>query len=1131
MSLAIELVRSQDGGDRYRFDFTAQKYKRRRGPAAYQESHLPWSQRVLDALQGLSAGGRDPEAAQYLGDMLRDFLVPLGWDEDEREMERALRDGQEVHLTFRFAAAELYALPWELVTLRNSRRHLGAVAGVHLRYEAPRNDEPFAISPAPQAEGRLLLAWSGAGGAVPIAEHLAAIREACRRSSYPFDPREDVIGDVSFDGLRRALRETRRPVSALHILCHGGARRDVYGLSWSPATPGAEPDFIDAANLRELLAPHAGSLRLVVLCACTSGDAGPFGSHVGSVAQALHAIGIRAVIASRLPFSVEGSNLLAKTLYEHLLERHASLQQALLAAREELKSLIRTMDWATLQLYARQDEPLHQFPFVFRPYQGLLAFEPEHRAFFFGRAAQEQEWLERLREADRGARPRLQVLAGASGSGKSSLARAAIVPALAGAGWEVAIRRAADAALLQDLQRLQAERPRGSRLLLVDQFEELFTRPAEEREPIAQALWELSRADDLRTVVLLTLRLDALERCAELRLDGAGTRLSDVTLDARHLCFLRPLGADQYREAIVEPAGRAGLSFDSGLVEQMIGDAGQEPGSLPLMEYALDLLWERREGTTLTQAAYRALGGLTGALTRTMDQLHEKLSSAEQRQMRRLLVDLVDFRDDLALATRRRELVSRLRPVAQPARETFEVVVEKLVAQRLLVRSEDWIELAHEALIRRWDRLGQWLREDAERVRAIRTIRGWAQDWRAHRDERDGGAGYLPAGSRLAYLREIRAACPEVLEGDLETDFIQAAEAEDQRRTEGLVKSVQIAYQLLTEISGLTGTPGLDPQRRSLLEQVKQMVDLLIQSSESRSVAMLLRAAANNELGDIALELAEWNDAQKLYEESLRLSRDLHTQAPSESMGREFLAVSHDKLGMLAERRGDMDVALTHYQTALELTEQLAASQPEEIRYQVGLARALQRGHLAVAGKSTELVQGRLERALTLLQRLDEVPDAEMASCLQSLGDFEVLRGATDAAERYFCKGLVLMDSEAESAQERRQVAELYTRLGWLAFSRGDTTEARRRHLNALHLYEALERQEPRNFSFRRGRAVSLRSLGDVQCAEGEHEDARPSLLDARDLLEALLRRAPASADLRSHLDLTLGALKQLPEP
>lgn len=1112
-------------------------------PGTYLENELPWSPRVRDALQGLNPGDRNSENAQYLGDLLRAFLTPLGWDADERELKQALKAGREVHLTLRFAAAELYVLPWELLTLGSSRRHLGAVRGVHLRYEAPRDEEPSDTPPVPRGEGgRLLFAWSAPTRPVPIEAHLGAIQQACRVSSYPFDAREDVLGNVSVAGLERALKESRKPVEILHVLCHGGPRGSVYGLLWSPADPSADPELIDAASLRELLAPYAGSLRLVVLCACTSGDAGALVSHLGGLAQGLHAIGIRAVIASRLPLSVEGSNVLAKTLYEHLLVRHASLQQALAASREALKPLTRTMDWATLQLYAHPDEPLHQFPFVFRPYQGLLSFGEEHRAFFFGRATQKREWLGRLKEAERGARPRLQVLAGPSGSGKSSLAKAGILPELAAEGWEILSKRAVDAGLLGEVQRLRRERPGSGRLLLVDQLEEIFTRPVEEREPLARALWELSKADEVRTVVLLTLRLDALERCAELRLDEAGTLLSAIVLDRRHHAFLPPLQAEQYREVITGPARWTGLTFQPGLVEQLVREAGQEPGALPLLEHALDLLWEQREGNTITQAAYDALGGLTGALTHSVDALYEGLSPAEQRQMRRLLVELVDFRDSLALATRRRESLARSRPAAPSAREIFDAVVERLVSHRLLVRGEEpgsegaggWIEVAHEAFIRRWERLGQWLREDAERVLALRTVRGWAQEWAKHRGDSDGGAGYLPAGSRLAYLRELRERYAEELEGPAEKAFVEAAEAADRQRDQRFLESVRIANRLLADIRGLADVPGMDLRRKSLLEQVERMLDNLIQSAGTRPVALRARAVACNERGEVALELDEWEEAQRLYETAMGIARELHRQAPSEILAREDLAVSHDKLGALAERRGNLEEASEHYEAALRITEQLAEEQPGDVQLRIELACALQRsgGRMLAASRNPDVARGRLEKAFALLQQLVDAgashPELRpaLASCLATLGDFEATHGSAAAAERRFLAALDILvgpwDPQPASPQARRQVADLYTKLGWLALGRRDAPEALQRHLNALGLLEALAQQNPRNTQLQSELAISLRSVGEVKAVEGDLDKAQGYLSEARERLEDLVSRAPADPELRLALLLTV---------
>src|SRR5262249_39581770 len=140
----------------------------------------------------------------------------------------------------------------------------------------------------------------------------------------------------------------------------------------------------------KLLKPHVGTLRLVVLSACHGANVGEPGSALGGVAQALHRIGIPAVVASRQPISVRGAIALAKAIHGALLVDLTSLEEAFLRAREKLAES-GTGDWAALQLYARAgDGPDHR-PFVIRPYRGLLAFHEEHARLFFGRKAEIDE--------------------------------------------------------------------------------------------------------------------------------------------------------------------------------------------------------------------------------------------------------------------------------------------------------------------------------------------------------------------------------------------------------------------------------------------------------------------------------------------------------------------------------------------------------------------------------------------------------------------------------------------------------------------------------------------------------------------------------------------------------------------
>jgi CHAT domain len=151
----------------------------------------------------------------------------------------------------------------------------------------------------------------------------------------------DVLDRANADG---------RPVSVLHLLCHGGRAGRTWGLMLDGEAHDDEPVAVDAWRLRQLLAPHASTLRLVVVSACGSA----YGREFDSVAQALHRAGIQSVVASRFPLSVPGSIRVAQTMYEAMVGQHRSLEDAFLSARKQLARDAARLDWAGLQLYARQ---------------------------------------------------------------------------------------------------------------------------------------------------------------------------------------------------------------------------------------------------------------------------------------------------------------------------------------------------------------------------------------------------------------------------------------------------------------------------------------------------------------------------------------------------------------------------------------------------------------------------------------------------------------------------------------------------------------------------------------------------------------------------------------------------------
>jgi WD40 repeat protein len=753
----LDFTRVEAPDDPYAFRFGAERYVLRGADGGARVAALEWDERLLADLQRLHGGSPEAALVQRLGELLRRFLEPAGWATQARAIMDARARGQPVLLGVRSAAAELYALPWELLVLDDSGRHVGELDDVLVRYEWPETaTHPEVPSPRPEG-GRIVVAWSAAGGVVPAGEHLRALADACAAGRHDFSPARDVVPHASPGALADALaRDDGGPVAALHLLCHGGRRGATHGLWLDGERPEDGPVLVEAGRLRALLAPHAGRLRLVVLAACEGGASGELGNQLGSVAQALHRAGVASVIASRLPLSVRGSIVLTRTFYGALLGELRSIEASFLAARRALARDAGSLDWASLQLYARAADGVDSRPIVVRPYRGLLAFEPDHERLFFGREAEVAELLADLAALVAAGKPRLTIVTGASGTGKSSVVFAGALPRwLRGPEAPTLLHMRPGGQPLRALEALLAGRSDAAApcLLIVDQFEEVFTHveaPAQ-RERFVRRLWALAcdRAQDLRIVV--TLRVDFLGRCGELHLDDLGLRLDRIAYDEAHRVFVAQMPRAALAAAIERPAQAVGLSFEPGLVARLLAEVEGDPGSLPVLQDTLDLLWQRREGRTLTQAAIEALGGVTGALHGRADRLIDGLDPASRQVARRLLVRLVHVGSEAGQDARRRVKVAELRPHEAGAAGRFDAVLGALVAARLLVQGEEAgepsIEVAHEALIRRWPRLAGWLAEDRVKLGELAKLAGWLAPWRDHQTPL--------VGAQLGYAIEV----------------------------------------------------------------------------------------------------------------------------------------------------------------------------------------------------------------------------------------------------------------------------------------------------------------------------------------------------------------------------------------
>lgn len=352
LRIVLEFSRTQKAADPYSFEFRPQTYALRSDGGALEESEFPWTPELLAQLNQARDPKSPPDILHRLGHTLRTFLAHAGWTLHESAILQATRAHQPIDLTIRSAAAELYAVPWELLTLKDSGQLLGSLPGLVLRYEWPGTTTAAARVPGPRC-GRVLFAWSAAGGDLPAGKHLAALKTAFHALPGGFEPTRDVLAHTSLASLRGALTNAGTggaPIDVLHILCHGGPIGETCGLVLDDGNGGHVT--VDAGRLQQILAPHADMLRMVVVAACESSTHRP-GNHLGSVAQMLHRAGIPVVIGARMPLSAAGSIQFAEAFYVALVRDRRPVEQAFLAARDTLAVDATHRDWASLQLYAR----------------------------------------------------------------------------------------------------------------------------------------------------------------------------------------------------------------------------------------------------------------------------------------------------------------------------------------------------------------------------------------------------------------------------------------------------------------------------------------------------------------------------------------------------------------------------------------------------------------------------------------------------------------------------------------------------------------------------------------------------------------------------------------------------------
>jgi WD40 repeat protein len=442
------------------------------------------------------------------------------------------------------------------------------------------------------------------------------------------------------------------------------------------------------------------------------------------------------------------------------------------------------------------------------PYVGLAAFQPQDADLFHGR----ERFVAEL--ADRLTRQRFVVVFGASGAGKSSLLRAGLVPRWSGPvvvftpgphpveETAVHISRLAATApgqvhadLVADVQNLhRAVRMAVDEdlLIVVDQFEEAFTLCRDEAEctKFIDLLLTAVSTPNSRARVVLGVRADFYGHCT--RHPGLVAAMADAQV------AVGPMTTDELRRAIVQPAVREGFVVEGALLAELVAQAAGNAGVLPLLSHALLETWRRRKGNTLTLAAFQSAGGIDDALARTAESVYSDLSETRKHLVQNLFVRLTALGDGTEDTKRR---ITRSEVDADTAD-----VLDVLAEARLVTIADNTVDIAHEALIRAWPRLRQWLTADREGLRTHRHLIDAAQEWSAL--GKDPGALYR--GARLVVAKEWAGAQNAVL-NPIERTFLDASidqgereSAKDRRRTRQLrylAAGLAVLLVLVTVIS------------------------------------------------------------------------------------------------------------------------------------------------------------------------------------------------------------------------------------------------------------------------------------------------------------------------------------------
>jgi WD40 repeat protein/energy-coupling factor transporter ATP-binding protein EcfA2 len=546
----------------------------------------------------------------------------------------------------------------------------------------------------------------------------------------------------------------------------------------------------------------------------------------------------------RSPISIEKFTQLNYTLQKTLKNDPEALSYELkeqrIHALRELNSLCNfIIDISFNALAFDQNPPAYDHRC---PFRGLYPFKPENRAFFFGREPLVQELKQKL------VGEHFLAVVGKSGCGKSSLVLAGLVPTLQEEQPELQLVYLTpdQDPLKQLLPRLSSVHNQPS-IIVVDQFEELFTLCTDKlkRVKFIEKLIQLIQTHR----VVITLRDDFLGECAvypELR----------KYLETRQK-LIAPMQPEELRRAMEQQAAQVGLQFEAGLSAAIFGDVKDEPGAMPLLQHALWELWKRRHGRWLVYREYEEIGTVKQAIARTADEFYHKLSPQEQQQVKDIFLRLTRLDDNHInyqerLDTRRRVEMEKLVPVGEDIAVIKDLVrrlanedARLVVTSRNSVTGKEEVEVAHEALIRHWSKLQEWLNTNRNDLQIRERIRQQAEDWKQESKEEC----LLLQGGRLEDAERLLCQNPQFF-NQQEADYIKACSAFRERKQRQEVQKLRRWVSALTVALVMAVGSGLFAFRQATIANLRldaARVEDLLESDPVEGLILAIKATGESQ--------------------------------------------------------------------------------------------------------------------------------------------------------------------------------------------------------------------------------------------------------------------------------------------